>query len=192
MYFLIHICISQSKVVFQTSPYWPLFLPYGATTGQNGSGCARSLELLIGYTKPSGTQTSVCPPSWSLNQPPSCNKQSLLCLLCAANRQNDGVCRLLQSSSLQPVTVGLDSAWPNDLAEINCCQRMVPQTSSSQGQVVWAVHSKCGFKFITGLCSTCYLFFLFFKLLGSFWCHGSWYLENMEKHTCMCIWFVQD
>lgn len=82
--------------------------------------------------------------------------EPVLCLLCAGNVQDDGVCRVWQSSSLQPVTVGLDSAWPNDLTEINCCRHMVPQTDSSQGQVVWAVHSKRCFKFITGLCSTCF------------------------------------
>lgn len=143
-------------MVFQTFPYWALSLPCGVATGQHGTGCARSLELLIGYTKPWGTQTSVRPPSWFLNQARPCNKQPVLCFLCAANAQDDGVCRLWQSSSLQQVTVGLDSAWPNDLAEINCCQHMVPRTSSSQGQVVWAVYSNCCFKFITGLRSTCF------------------------------------
>lgn len=33
---------------------------------------------------------------------------------------------------------------------------MVPRTSSSQGHVVWAGHSKHCFKFITGLCPTCF------------------------------------
>lgn len=166
-------------MVFQTFPDWALFPPCGASTGQDGTGCARSLELLIGYTKPSGTQTSVCPPSWSSNQPRHCNKQPLLCFLCAANTQDDGVCRLLPSSSLQPATVGLDSAWPNDLAEINCCQRMVPQTSSSQGQVVWAVHSKCCSKFIAGLRATC--FCASQRLLAS------WYLDNMENCTWLFV-----
>lgn len=176
--------ISQSKVVFQTFPCWALSLPCAAATGQNGTGCARSHELLIGYTKPSGSPTSVCPPSWSLNQPQSCNKQPVLCFSCAANTHDGGLCTLWQSSSLQPVTVGLDSAWPNDLAEINCCQRMVLQTSSSQGQVVRAVHSKCCFKFITGLCCTCFSASqqLLVSRLVDIW--------RIWRITLACMWLV--
>lgn len=81
---------------------------------------ARTPELLIGYTSPSGTQhlCALHPNLPSLNEPqlPGPANKDFFAFVCSKCTGWQGG-QTWRSGSLQPATLGLDSACPNDLTE---------------------------------------------------------------------------